>query len=302
MAFARAFVTGSAGFVGYALATRLGRAMEVTGTVRRPAELPWPVVAHDWERSFRPTPGTRADVFVHAAFQPPPPGDEAGDAALAAFAANERMAAHASKAALHLGAQRVVLLTSGSVYPHQDGPVSEATSPHSAGSAPPYARSCLRIEETFVRVLSGVPLVIARLFHPYGPRQLAPRLIPRLAERIEHGEEVVLRPSQGEAGRPRINPVYVDDAAEALHLLATAPGLVAGPRIVNIGGPDIVTVRELALLIARQLGKTCRFREDRSAPEALDLYTALDTLVELTGFRPSVPLHTGLPAALKSQG
>jgi GDP-L-fucose synthase len=240
-------------------------------------------------------------VFIHAAFQPPPPGDEAADAALAAFAANERMAAHASEAALRLGAKRVVLLTSGSVYPPQDGPVSESTPAYPVGTAPPYPRSCLRIEETFVRALNGVPLVIARLFHPYGPRQLAPRLIPRLAERIGHGQEIVLRPGRGEAGRPRINPVYVDDAAEALHLLATAPDLAAGSRIVNIGGPDVVTIRELALLIARHLGTTCRFRENPAAPEALDLYTAVDTLVELTGFRPSVPLDTGLPAALRSR-
>lgn len=57
------------------------------------------------------------------------------------------------------------------------------------------------------------------------------------------------------AGRTRVQPVYVDDVAEAIARILVDPGAVG--RTYELTGPDIYTMRELAELVLRITGRRC---------------------------------------------
>ena len=90
-------------------------------------------------------------------------------------------------------------------------------------------------------------MAILRPFFIYGPGQRKDMLIARMAESIRQGQPIFL---QGRDGL-RLNPVFVDDAANAF---ARALDL-EGWHVINVAGPATVTLREIAEKIGARLGK-----------------------------------------------
>src|SRR4051812_20770247 len=80
--------------------------------------------------------------------------------------------------------------------------------------------------------------VVLRPFFIYGPGQQPDMLIPRLIRSVRSGTPVRL---QGAAG-PRLNPIHVEEAASVIAAATSAEGHLTG----DIGGPDTVTLREIA--------------------------------------------------------
>ena len=101
-----------------------------------------------------------------------------------------------------------------------------------------YATTKIHAEQLvggYADLLDGA--VSLRLFVPYGPgRSIA--WFPGIIDRVRDGRAVTLV----EGGRPRMNPIYVDDAVAAI--LAALD--VDGHRIVNVAGDEVVTIREIA--------------------------------------------------------
>ena len=92
-----------------------------------------------------------------------------------------------------------------------------------------------------------------RFFFVYGPGQNRNMLIPRLAEAVETGRAVTLDGSDG----MRINPVHVDDAAAA----AVAALCLDGHTVVNIGGPEALSIRDISRIIGEKFGKPAVFEQ-----------------------------------------
>lgn len=312
----RIWITGAGGFVGSAVHQWLSRESVAHADGPDGGAPPARVTAltrqdHDWERPFETSssPNFQAPThWVHCAFQGPEPG-LSPEEFRRRLAANERMAEHSAKAAARLGCRRVVLVSSGSVYAEKDGPVGahvpglKAHASKGTGySNEEYAQSLLRVEAAFeAQQKPGSELVIARLFYPYGPGQSVSRLIPRIARRIHDGETILLRPSADHdqtSGRPRINPVFIQDAAEAIgRLTASAlPGIHRA--VIDVGGPEILTIAELASKIGELIGRPATFKTAGDASAARDLYCSTTELEKIAGFRPSVTIQTGLRAAL----
>ena len=76
-------------------------------------------------------------------------------------------------------------------------------------------------------------------------------MIPRLVDNVLHGRPIVL---QGQDGI-HLNPIYVDDAAAAIEVAA---GLEAS-EMINVAGPQILTLREIGALIGEATGRPPRF-------------------------------------------
>ncbi|MDX6563382.1 MAG: hypothetical protein QOD65_3196, partial [Gaiellales bacterium] len=56
--------------------------------------------------------------------------------------------------------------------------------------------------------------------------------------------------SLNEGGRPRMNPIYIDDAVAAIvHALAAD-----GHKVVNVAGDEVVTIRQIAEAAGRAVG------------------------------------------------
>ncbi len=100
--------------------------------------------------------------------------------------------------------------------------------------------------------------VILRPFFAYGPGQRTDMLIPRLIDSVREGRPIKL---QGPDGL-RLNPVYVEDAA---HGFAAALSL-NGYAVLNLAGPQVVSLREIGERIGRELGKQPVFEQVDESP------------------------------------
>jgi UDP-glucose 4-epimerase len=101
-------------------------------------------------------------------------------------------------------------------------------------------------------------------------------------------------------GEQRRDFTYVDDAVDAF-LLAASTGSVDG-RVLNLGGCEVVTLRELAdLLVEVNGGGSYVIREfpaDRKRIDIGDYYADDDAARAMLGWKPMVPLREGLRRTL----
>lgn len=97
-------------------------------------------------------------------------------------------------------------------------------------------------------------------------------------------------------GTPRREFLHVDDlAAACFHLLA----LDNPPDWVNAGTGDDITIRELAGLVAQTVGYQGEILTDPSKPDGTPRKLLDVSLLESTGWQPSVGLRDGLAAAYR---
>jgi UDP-glucose 4-epimerase len=179
------------------------------------------------------------------------------------------------------GATRFVYASSGSVYGLGEGAVAE--------DDPRRAEDFYGVTKRSGELLVGayrvhIGTAILRFFAPYGPGQTA-RLIPGLIARVTAGEPVMLR----EGGRPRMTPIYVDDAVEAI-----VRSLESNEQLLlNVAGDETVSVRELAERIGDAVGREPVFEEQGEAVGG-DLIARNDRLHRLLHGRDLVRLDEGL--------
>ncbi len=144
---------------------------------------------------------------------------------------------------------RIVAFSTGNVY----GPVP-ADSPGSREEDPPapqgeYAMSCLgrdRIFEYFSRSL-GIPMVLIRLNYAAEVRY---GVLVDIAERVRDGLPIDLTVGA-------FNVIWQGDA-NAMALQAFDQAEVP-PAVLNVTGPEILKVREVAETFGRLLGRPARF-------------------------------------------
>ena len=251
----RVLLTGASGFVGGYLAPALVAAgHEVHAVVRRPGaydspEGVTPVEADLEELDPRALPGV--DAVAHFAQANVPFPDGAGRL----YAVNTASTLVLLEHARTCGAERFLYASSASVYGFGDRAFTEAD-PVSAHDF--YATTKINSEQlvgTYGRFLGTS---VFRLVAPYGPGQ-AGRMIPGVIGRVRDGRSVTLNGG----GRPRMNPIYVEDAVRA----AVAALELEGNHVVNVAGEEVVGIDGIARLAGEALGREPVFEEgDAEAP------------------------------------
>ncbi|GAB6037234.1 NAD-dependent 4,6-dehydratase LegB [Fundidesulfovibrio butyratiphilus] len=188
-----------------------------------------------------------------------------------------------------LGVGMLFASTSG-VYARPDAPepLSE-TAPLAPASD--YAASKLVAEQVLARHCRDVGLacLVFRIFNPYGPGQDASFAVPSVVRAIQAGQTVRL--AQPDAVR---DFVAVDDVAQAFvqGLSVLTPG--ACP-IVNVGSGSGVSIRELATMAQRVLGRKAAVEVDPAGAGLGGCVVADIALAErLFGWRPRTGLLDGL--------
>jgi UDP-glucose 4-epimerase len=167
--------------------------------------------------------------------------------ALEVFQVNAGATARLLGYAQGAGARSFVLASSGGVYRPGHDALHEELDIVSREDLGYYIGTKLCSEILTEQYAPVLTVVIIRYFFVYGPGQRQDMLIPRLVRSVREGKPVTL---QGENGL-RINPTHVSDAARAT---ARAMDLRESHKI-NVGGPQIVTLRELCETIGRRVGR-----------------------------------------------
>ncbi|HEX5272046.1 MAG TPA: NAD-dependent epimerase/dehydratase family protein [Gemmataceae bacterium] len=147
-------------------------------------------------------------------------------------------------------ASRIVAFSTGNVYglaPLAGGGSAEDDPPRPVGE---YAQSCLgreRVFEHFSRTL-GVPVALLRLNYAC---ELRYGVLADVARKLAAGEPIDL-------GMGHFNALWQGDAnAWALQALAHTS---APPRVLNLAGPELLSVRRVAEDLGRLLGRPPGFR------------------------------------------
>lgn len=117
-------------------------------------------------------------------------------------------------------------------------------------------------------------VLIVRFFFVYGHGQRASMLVPRLIDTIRTDGSVSLAGTDG----PRLNPVHVDDAAQAL--MKAMELAITGQ--INVAGPEVLTIRAMSECIAARAGRTPRFASD-GGQTAQDVVGDISRMRELLG-------------------
>lgn len=127
-------------------------------------------------------------------------------------------------------------------------------------------------------------------YHPENSHVI-PALIRRFHEAKERGDEHV---TIWGTGTPRREFLHVDDLARAcFHLLS----LESPPDWVNVGVGEDITIFDLASLVAQVTGFTGQILTDPTKPDGTPRKLLDISLIQATGWTPSVPFRDGLNAA-----
>lgn len=247
----RVLVTGATGLVGGALLELLDEKTEAYALSRTAPERGdrccW--IKHDLTSQLPRQMPEGIDTVIHLAqslrFREFP--EAAGDIFEVNVGSTARLLEWASKN----GVRRFVYASSGGIYGHGDEGFREDDLIRTPATLGYYLASKRSAELLVEAYESEFIVVILRFFFVYGPGQRESMLIPRLAAAVKAGAPVSLQAPDG----IRINPIYVRDAAAA----AKAALLIEESARVNVAGPDVLSIREIAEIIGRQVGREPTF-------------------------------------------
>jgi UDP-glucose 4-epimerase len=276
-------IAGAAGFIGSNLTSALTAAgHEVIAILRPNGSIP-----ADWAgvtilrldlASLAEATLPQVDVVIHLAqsAQPFPAG------AMDLLAVNCYSAVALAAHAIRCGAKKMIYASSGTVYGFSSSPVTEGSPLAGTGF---YAQSKIAAERLLAEFRSLVPVDILRIFTPYGPGQQPFRLIPDIVSRVRDGRPVSVRTN----GMPFLSPVAVSDVVAAIEARLAA----TDSQTINVAGPEVVGIREIAEALGAILGRSPTY-EENSAPLDGGMASNSKFFSEITGI---VPL--GLEAGLR---
>jgi NAD dependent epimerase/dehydratase len=196
------------------------------------------------------------------------------------------------EAALRRNVERVVHTSTSETYgTAQYTPIDER---HPLQGQSPYSASKIgadKIAESYFRSM-GLSVSVLRPFNTFGPRQSLRAVIPTIIAQALHSPEIRLGSLE-----PVRDFTYVADTARAFIAVAASPDAVG--QTLNSGTGKGITIGELARLILTITGSKAEIvREDvRVRPELSEVFELVcdaTRLRELTGWRPTVDLQTGI--------
>jgi NAD dependent epimerase/dehydratase len=200
-------------------------------------------------------------------------------------------------AALDSGCARLVATSTSEVYgtakyvPIDEQHPLQPQSPYSASKigADAVALSC--------HLALKLPVVIARPFNTYGPRQSARAIIPTVISQLAAGAQIL---HVGDT-RPTRDFNYVEDTCRGLIALSECDAAVGDS--VNIGSGIETSIADTITIIQELMGTQARVQTDeqRLRPEASEVFRLCcndQKLRSLTGHTHSVTLREGLQKSI----
>jgi nucleoside-diphosphate-sugar epimerase len=213
------------------------------------------------------------------------------DRAADTFAVNVAGLMRVAEYARRAGARQFTCASTGSVYSQTREPAKEREPFDVLAGRSFYAASKLAGELLLGPYEALFPVVVLRIFMPYGPGQCPDMLFPSLVRKVREGRPIQLHGQDGLL----CNPVAVGDVVEGLRRCL---GL-ARSATLNLGGPRQLTLRQIGNAIGHVVGAVPVFEPQPGAPPVIvgDCAALKDAL----GWAPSIDLESGLREWLESE-
>jgi len=208
-------------------------------------------------------------------------------------------------AALAVEVRRLLFLGSSCIYPKfADQPIREDSLLTGVLEPINFAYAVAKIagitQAQAVRQQYGLPWISAMPTNLYGPgdnfsrtgSHVLPAMIRRFDEAVRSRATSVTNWGTGTVRREFL---HVDDlAAACLHLLETYDGDLH----VNVGTGSDVTLRELSSIVARAVGYGGEVLWDTSMPDGTPRKLLDVSVIESTGWRPTITLEDGIASTV----
>jgi NAD dependent epimerase/dehydratase len=214
------------------------------------------------------------------------------------FETNVSGTLNVAQAALAADVGRVVHLSTSEIYGAASAfPITEQTV---AAPRSPYAASKVGADAVMAawHASFGLPVVTARPFNTYGPRQSARAIVPTIITQALSGAAVRLGSLD-----PRRDLTFVSDTVSGLIAIAVAGDDVLG-RTLQLGSGEDVSIGELVALVGELTGHQLKVVLDpeRVRPvtsEVPRLVCDHSLTTGLTGWTPAIDLRTGMLRTLE---
>lgn len=280
----RVLVTGASGLIGRGIVERLHSDAEPVVLMRGLAAAPANVeaIAADLEDSnFVKRLPAKIDAVIHLAQAD---GYADPDRVQTVFRVNVEAVASLLRWAQDAGASHFIHASTGGLYGRGNSPFGEESPIRLEGPLAFYCGTKRAAELLGMAYQGRFTVAALRFFFVYGPGQKETMLMPRLVRSVAEGRPVTLA---GERGM-RLNPIHVDDAAAA----AVAALRLNRSAAINIAGPEVLSIRDVAEMAGQALNKQLVF-ERSGEPEGNDLIADISRMRELLhspaiGFRAGV--------------
>lgn len=197
------------------------------------------------------------------------------------------------QAARQYDIERVLITSTSEVYgTAQYVPINEK---HPYQGQSPYSATKIgadRLAESFFRSFE-TPVVIARPFNTYGPRQSARAVIPTIITQLLSGESVLKLGSM----TPTRDFNYVKDTAQAFIALAEAEGVIG--EEINVATGIEHSIGDVARILIEQLNPAAEIvvEDERLRPENSEVFRLLGDntkITSMTRWRPQYDLSSGI--------
>lgn len=136
-----------------------------------------------------------------------------------------------------------------------------------------------------------LPVIIARIFNCYGPRETQPYVVPEIIRQLARGSVVRL----GNVSAAR-DLTYVDDTARGLMALMSSD--LPNGEATNVGSGHVISLSEVVEVCARRMGvDDYRIEQDPERERRFDIEAFCcdaSRLQSATGWSPRVPLEEGM--------
>ncbi|MBK9193328.1 MAG: SDR family oxidoreductase [Crocinitomicaceae bacterium] len=197
------------------------------------------------------------------------------------------------QAAKENGVQRVIHTSTSEVYGTAlYVPIDEK---HPLQPQSPYSASKIGADAMAMSFFLSfeLPLVIARPFNTYGPRQSARAIIPTIISQIAAGKKEI---QVGDI-TPTRDFNYVEDTCDGFIALAKCDEAIG--KSVNVSSNFEVSVEDTFLLVRKLMNSDVKFIQDASRirpknSEVFRLWGDNTLIKNLTGFSPKHSLESGL--------
>jgi len=206
------------------------------------------------------------------------------DGALDLFSVNTASTVTLLDHARRCGATRFIYASSASVYGFGQRPWTEDDD---IAATDFYSATKIASERLIQAYGDMLPTTIMRLVAPYGPGQRN-RMIPRIIDNVRAGRPITLN----QDGRPRMNPIFVDDVGRVVGAALES----GGSQLLNVAGDEAVSIRELAEAVGRAVDREPAFEDgDNAAPG--DIVCENDRMRAALSLDRLTPLEEGLARA-----
>lgn len=202
------------------------------------------------------------------------------------------------QAAKDLGVERVVVTSTSEVYgTAQYVPIDEK---HPRQPQSPYSATKIGADAIAMSFYNAfnLPVVIARPFNTYGPRQSARAIIPTIITQIANGAREI---KVGDL-TPTRDFNYVKDTCRGFLALAKAPGIEG--QEINIATNSEISMEDTLKTIARLMNADVKWVQDPdrirpSKSEVFRLWGDNTKITTLTDWRPQYSIEQGLAETIE---